>query len=80
MEIVILQHWFEADLTCPTQEQSILNNWKFITKQCLLSLPHNPSRGDIPSQWSPPPVDFIKENFDGPSKGKLGEAGFCVVF
>jgi hypothetical protein len=39
METIILQQWSEADLTCPTQEQSIMNNWKFITKQSLLSSP-----------------------------------------
>jgi hypothetical protein len=39
METISLQQWSEADLTCPTQEQSIMNNWKFITKQSLLSPP-----------------------------------------
>jgi len=33
-----------------------------------------------PSYWSPPPEGYIKLNFDGASKGNLGDAGYRTVF
>jgi hypothetical protein len=65
-ETISLQQWSEADLICPTQEQSIMNNWKLNKNQSLLPPPRPSPRGDSPSHWSPPPLDFIKLNFDGP--------------
>jgi hypothetical protein len=74
-----LQPWREEDLIFPTQEQSIMNNWKLNNIQSLAPHPHPSSQGNNPSHWSPPPADFFKLNFDGASKGNPGAAGFGAV-
>jgi hypothetical protein len=45
----------------------------------FISIPSSPSLS-APSSWSPPPLSFIKLNFDGPSKGNLSIDGFGGVF
>jgi hypothetical protein len=77
-EMIKRRHWKRKDLKCSPGEQAILHNWH-------LSLADNPtstadiSRLNSPTTWTPPPIGFIKNNFDGASKGNSGPASFRAV-
>jgi hypothetical protein len=80
LETLNLQLWNEKDLISNPSELLILQYWK----PCPTSHPPFPSSSppppSSPSSWSTPPVDLIKLNFDGASKGNPGAAGYGVVF
>jgi hypothetical protein len=70
-ETIKRRQWKTEDLKCSPGEWFILHNWH-------LSLADTPTsavvtrRPSSPTTWTPPPIGFIKINFDGASKGNLG--------
>jgi ribonuclease HI len=80
METLNLQQWTDENLHNIPSELTILQHWQPLPSHHSLP-PTSPSTPlSSPSFWSPPPVDFIKLNFDGASKGNPGAAGYGVVF
>jgi exonuclease III len=80
LETLHLHPWTEQDLTGTPSEILILKHWL-----PLPPLPPAPTSPTLvptprPSSWSAPPIDFLKLNFDGASKGNPGAAGYGVVF
>eukprot|EP00253_Pinus_taeda_P007598 PITA_07598 len=75
-ETISLKTWYQEYLPTLPQEQSIWNNWKFHRKQDQLIKGTRPPKSSPLVKWSPPPKDMYKLNFDGASKGNLGNSGF----
>ena len=80
-ETILLGRWEEKDKELSGNEGKILANWGL--KNLGTILLENPKwLLIIKSQyhWNPPPLDFLKLNFDGASNGNHGKAryGFIV--
>ena len=73
-------YWSQEDLPSLPQEQSIWENWKIQLNQELISKGNSPSPSHLPTKWIPPPVNMIKLNFNGASKGNPGNSGFGGIF
>jgi ribonuclease HI len=77
-ETIRSKTWDEADQQCSPVESTILQHWQPITSD-----QHQQKRHKIlptsPSTWSPPPLHYVKANFDGASRGNPGPGGYGVV-
>jgi hypothetical protein len=62
-------------MKCDPEEQCILQHWQLSLNNHPTVNPSNPWKS-IPTTWSPPPIGFIKVNFDRACKGNPGPAGF----
>lgn len=71
-----LQQWQQDDFPMHPIERLIWDNWKF--KLTLDPLPIRPCgpQPNVMSKWDPPLAGILKLNFDGASKGNLGEVGY----
>jgi hypothetical protein len=77
-ETVRSKHWTVADQQCSPEELNILQLWQPITSR-QPQQQNNTGLPTSPTNWSPPPLHFIKANFDGASRGNPGPAGYGVV-
>lgn len=75
-ETLSIKCWSQDDFPSNDKEQAIWNNWQ-IHLQFSSFLPGNSNRQqDIPTIWSPPPINTYMLNFDGASKGNPGSTGY----
>jgi hypothetical protein len=69
-----------VDWTGPEQEASILKTFDLQLSNAFQKPTRKSPSSTIPDRWEPPPVGFIKLNFDGASKGNLGSVGLGGAF
>jgi len=79
-ETIFLKTWYQEEFLTIPQEQSIWNNWNFQQKQDELTTGTRQPKNNQPTQWTPPPENMFQLNFDGASKGNLGNASFGGIF
>eukprot|EP00253_Pinus_taeda_P029276 PITA_29276 len=78
-ETLSIKCWSQEDFPSNNKEQVIWNNWQ-IHLQYSNFLPGNSIRQqDIPTIWSPPPINTYMLNFDGASKRNPGTTGYGGV-
>jgi len=74
-ETVRSKSWKLEDLNCNQEEQCVLQSWQpNLINRLMMEMPKH--QHISPTIWTPPPIDFIKINFNGASKGNPGPAGY----
>ena len=77
-EIVRSKNWKPRDKECNQEELCTLQRWHLrLNDSLVIRAPKNQNIG--PTTWTPPPIGFIKINFDGASKGNPGPSGYGAV-
>ena len=73
-------NWSEKDKEQFAMERHILVNWGLSNEEMvLLTKPQCMQPIQSSDYWSTPPQGFLKLNFDGVSKGSLGNDGFIFI-
>jgi ribonuclease HI len=77
-ETVRSKNWKPRDKECNQEELCTLQRWHLrLNDSLVIRAPKN--QNISPTTWTPPPIGFIKINFDGASKGNPGPSGYGAV-
>ena len=79
-ETISLTNWDKKDSELVGTERQILADWGLDNYETSVQL-HQKIRLFNPSSdcWNPPPIGFLKLNFDGASKGNPRKVGYGFI-